>query len=478
MSNKPVEKDQKEKIVPTDNEVSQTDEAFIDERMKFVSNYPFYGILLLDLKAMATGPEIPIAAVNYRQLFLNAIDPARIPDEKDEKGNTKPKGVPFWSLSTHGRRTVLAHEILHLVFEHLSVPKNFNRDIANIAMDAVINRILDKDGAFKLDHLPPGVVTPLKSGSHMTGFSVGVAPNAQAFMIENYEQKDWLPIYWDIVKQLEKEGGQQGRSDIAKYVAERAGELTGSTPLAGDVDGGDGGDGGDGKGDKDGDPEFEQAKARFRQKVVAAAEEAKKQQGTLPSDVERMIGELLDGKVHWTTYLRRLIKNEVTRDDFSNKSNSRRAHLGGRGRPSVFPKVESEALGHVFLALDTSGSMSQKDVIEGLSEFASLRQTTPFALHFVSCDAQAYDVKFYDRHEEPDWHTMPIKGGGGTDFRPVFDMIAEKRKSTGIRPALLVYFTDTMGSFPEEAPDYPCIFVTNYKGARAPFGTLVSTVDD
>ena len=143
----------------------------------------------------------------------------------------------------------------------------------------------------------------------------------------------------------------------------------------------------------------------------------------------------------------------------------------------MFPKVESEAIGEVFLALDTSGSMSEKDIRDGLSEFASLRQTTPFKLHFVSCDAAAYEVTTYDRHEEPDWLAMPIHGGGGTDFRPVFTLIEDYRKEKGVRPALLVYFTDTMGSFPEEEPNYPVIWVCNYQNGHVPWGQLVSTVD-
>lgn len=470
-----------EKIVPTAEEHEQTNTAFVEERMRFVQSYPFYGILLLELNAFATGPEVPVAAVNYRQLFLHAVDPDRCPDEKDSKGNDIPKGCPFWSMTSQGRKTVLAHEILHLVFEHLSIPSDFNHDVANIAMDSVINRILEKDGAFNLGALPPGIVTPIRDHSGLSGFTVGTGPGMKTFKIPDYANKDWIPIYWEMMKQLEEEAGRQGRKNIAEAVSEMAKALGKSNPMQGDTKGDPNNPNGQGADtDGNGSADFEQQKARFRQKVVAAVEAAKAQ-GTVPAEVDRMVGELQEGKVHWTTYLRRLIKTEITRDDFTNRSNSRRSHLGslfdGKKRPAVYPKVESESLGHVFLAIDTSGSMSKKDVIEGLSEFASLRQTCQFPLHFVSCDAQAYDVKFYDKHEEPDWLSMPIKGGGGTDFRPVFEMIKGKVKELGIRPALLVYFTDTMGSFPEEEPSYPVIWVCNYKSGNVPWGTYISTVD-
>ncbi len=222
------------------------------------------------------------------------------------------------------------------------------------------------------------------------------------------------------------------------------------------------------------DAETEQAKAKWRQKVVSAVETAKAQ-GHCPAEVARYVDELESGKIHWTQHLRRLIKTEITRDDFSHKPNSRRAHIqfGGRKRPPTWPKVESESLGHVYLALDTSGSMSPKDIQEGLSEFASLRQTAPFILHFVSCDATAYESVVYDQYTEPDWSELPIFGGGGTDFKPVFDMV-EKDMKKGIKPCLLVYFTDGYGSFPAEAPPYPVIWVVNCNNDRFPFGKILN----
>ncbi len=48
-----------------------------------------------------------------------------------------------------------------------------------------------------------------------------------------------------------------------------------------------------------------------------------------------------------------------------------------------------------------------------------------------------------------------VHGGGGTDFRPVFEWVARQ----GQRPELLVYFTDAQGSFPQGEPDYPVIWL-------------------
>ncbi len=465
------EKLETESIQPNDEEVRLTTEAFIHARMKFIEENPFYGVLLLNVDPVATGGEVPIAAVNYKNLFLNAVD---------RKRSDNPVSFPFHELTKRGREVVLVHEISHLIFEHLSIPANFNRDICNIAMDAVINRIIDEDPKLSLDELPKGCVRPIRTYNGYTGFTIGEGPTQKQFNIEGFKDMDWIPIYWAIMEQLEKEckaaggkqsRGKQSREELAKSIQQAAKKLADKNPMNGDIKEPEEGEG-------EGTPEFEQAKAKFRSKVIEAYETAKSQ-GLAPAGMERYIDVLTTAKVKWTDYLRQLIRTEISKSDFSHKANSRRAHIGfgTKKRPPIFPKVESETLSNVWLALDTSGSMSQDDITQGLSEFASLRQTLPFPLHFVSCDAAVYEVQSYDSTEEPDWTTLSIDGGGGTDFRPVFDLIAQYQKEKGIRPALLVFFTDTFGSFPEKEPDYPVIWVCNYRGGQVPWGTLINTAD-
>ena len=52
---------------------------------------------------------------------------------------------------------------------------------------------------------------------------------------------------------------------------------------------------------------------------------------------------------------------------------------------------------------------------------------------------------------------MPEKivGGGGTDFRPVFEWVDRQ----GIQPELLLYFTDAEGEFPKEPPPFPVVWL-------------------
>ena len=56
--------------------------------------------------------------------------------------------------------------------------------------------------------------------------------------------------------------------------------------------------------------------------------------------------------------------------------------------------------------------------------------------------------------------TFAIRGGGGTDFRPVFTYVEELRARGELkRLGGLLYFTDGNGIYPKKKPDYPCAFL-------------------
>ena len=75
------------------------------------------------------------------------------------------------------------------------------------------------------------------------------------------------------------------------------------------------------------------------------------------------------------------------------------------------------------------------------------------------------EVQHIDEFEPGDIVELHPKGGGGTDFRCLFDWI-EKRE---IEPACLVVLTDLMGKFPQKEPTYPVLWVST-TDIIAPFG--------
>jgi predicted metal-dependent peptidase len=60
------------------------------------------------------------------------------------------------------------------------------------------------------------------------------------------------------------------------------------------------------------------------------------------------------------------------------------------------------------------------------------------------------------------------KGGGGTDFRPVFEWVEQNQ----LMPACLIYLTDLCCHSYPAPPDYPVLWVTESR-RTAPFGETV-----
>ena len=90
-------------------------------------------------------------------------------------------------------------------------------------------------------------------------------------------------------------------------------------------------------------------------------------------------------------------------------------------------------------------------------------------LKFLECEERLnvelahgqYD-NYFDSEEE--WkeymQKITIQGRGGTDFRPVFELIRKEQEKRELRNLkALIYFTDGDGIYPRQKPDYETAFV-------------------
>ena len=128
---------------------------------------------------------------------------------------------------------------------------------------------------------------------------------------------------------------------------------------------------------------------------------------------------------------------------------------------------EDKRVREFVIAIDTSGS-TIFDLVEKFinKTYNILMSTESFAkkvnIHIIQCD---YDIqhcaKITNRTEFESYiKNMKIYGGGGTDFRPVFDLVnkmVEEGEFTDLKG--LVYFTDGYGTFPTQKPPYKTAFV-------------------
>ena len=133
--------------------------------------------------------------------------------------------------------------------------------------------------------------------------------------------------------------------------------------------------------------------------------------------------------------------------------------------PQEFKEVQK--IQDFVIAIDTSMSCSGDLVKAFLSEtYGVLLETESFFkkvnIHVIQCDEKVQsDVKITCREELEDYMAnMEIRGGGGTDFRPVFAYVEQLREAGAFdRLKGLLYFTDGYGIFPARKPDYDVAFL-------------------
>lgn len=128
---------------------------------------------------------------------------------------------------------------------------------------------------------------------------------------------------------------------------------------------------------------------------------------------------------------------------------------------------EDRRISDLVIAIDTSASTKQEQVQKFLNETAALlRNRTTFfrqiRVHIVECDDRVQrDVTLHEPEEIEEYaENFQMRGGYGTDFRPVFEFIEELRKKREL-PEMkgMLYFTDGYGRYPEKQTDYDTAFV-------------------
>jgi predicted metal-dependent peptidase len=141
--------------------------------------------------------------------------------------------------------------------------------------------------------------------------------------------------------------------------------------------------------------------------------------------------------------------------------NRRHVHRG-----AYLPRMRSLRSKSPVLAVvvDTSGSIDALTLMLMAGQIEAIRRQTECRLYLIECDCAVRRATWIGPKEP-----MPtdLCGGGGTDFRPPFDHLSEER----IRPDVLIYLTDGLGSF-GAVPPYSVIWLMTTT-VTPPFGSTV-----
>ncbi len=172
--------------------------------------------------------------------------------------------------------------------------------------------------------------------------------------------------------------------------------------------------------------------------------------------------------IDWRALLRAWLTDRIKGDWTSYPFSKRHVHRG-----LFMPSASMAAPAQVVFAIDTSGSMSDEVLSEMVGELQAFRETFPCKLSVLQADAKVQSVTSYealDGMEVP--QRMSLLGRGGTDFRPVFEWVKSNAPD-----AVVMYVTDGQGTYPEVAPSNPVIWLLTHqdqKNRELPFGNSVS----
>jgi len=385
---------------------------------------PFFATLALFTRFIPS-QRIPIAATNGIDIFFN-------PDY-------------LQSLPTRQQDGLLLHEVLHAALLHV-----FRRGVRekltwNIAADIVVNGTIAQQKTFEL---PPNAIRD---------------PSLEHLSVEE--------IYELLLQQ--QHSHQLTNPDLLDNFGNADSEEETSIPNPQSIpqesltedDGNQASTANSQPSDKDSLAEAKKAELEVywqnaRQQAVLIAETT--QQGTLPAGMERELGALKQAQLDWRSYLwRYLVKTPTDFTGFDRRF---------IGRGMYLETLEGESV-KVYVAVDTSGSISPENLQMFLSEVQGILSAYPH----LEGELYYADAAIYGPYEiDPNTPLPQPEGGGGTSFIPFFQKIEDRWD--GISQGVCIYLTDGYGSFPEVSPSLPVLWVVTAGGlglGQFPFGEAV-----
>mgnify|MGYP005990339179 FL=1 len=336
---------------------------FVKARSRLILDNPFFGTLCLRLKVVEWEQET--GATDGVHLFYN------------------PKW--FEKLTDMERIGFLAHEVLHVVFLHITRRNERDATKWNVACDYAINNYLVAEGFI----LPKGGLVD--------------------------------PQYNDMTAEA-----------IYSMLPEQSSKLLDPGKCGGVMDH-PGTDGTSGK--------TSAIEAGLTVAIHQAAESAKAQ-GKLSGTMESVISDITDPKVDWKAVLARFLRAN-NKSDFTWVRPNRRFIARGM----YLPSLHNPCLEEIVVAVDTSGSISDDELTQFTTETSYiLHELAPERVQFLQCDAEVQNATEYTRESLP--LKVTYEGRGGTRFRPVIDYVNENYPNAAALVYLTDLESDDFGDKP------------------------------
>jgi predicted metal-dependent peptidase len=291
---------------------------------------------------------------------------------------------------------VVLHEAMHKAYRHLTTWRKLydaTPQLANAACDYVINLQL-KD----LDPHGRVMVMPQRDGKVI------------GLIDEKYRGMTTKEVYDALLEEHGEDGGG-GEEGFDEHDWGGAGELS--------------------------EEEQKELSKEVEQALRQGDMTQRKVKGNGAGGLGRELGDMLAPQVNWREQLREYVKSICSGKD---ASSWRRVNRRFIGNDIYMPTLVSERVGHLVVAVDTSGSIAGKELNEFLTEVKGIaEEVTPEKVDLLYWDSEVAGHETYDSGNVADIvsSTKP-KGGGGTSP----SCITAYLKEHSLKPECVVVLTD------------------------------------
>ena len=404
----------------TDTELAEMRKEVYDRiiiaRVGLLLRHPFFGNMATRLRIVAADEWCGTAAVDGKFMYFNTQF--------------------FNALTNKEIEFVIAHEILHCVFDHLGRRTWQGRELhallSNIAQDYIINNLLVRD-------------------------RIGANPSiVQCYQDFKYSKWTSEEVYDDLFEKVKKQG-----QDILDKLGELLDEHL-------ELDGDEGEEGNDGKPGagrpKYSKDELEQIRNDVKDGMMQAAQSAGA--GNTPAEVQRLIKDLTEPKMNWRELIRQEIKSIISHD-YTFINPNRKSQMTG----AILPGMNVLDTIDVVMSMDMSGSIGDIQAKDMISEVKGvMEEFTGYKIKLWCFDTKVYNEQDFSSDGAEDLLDYEVMGGGGTDFMANWTYM----KQHDIQPKKFIMFTD---GYPWDSwgdPDYcDTLFIIHDhadKNLEAPFG--------
>lgn len=268
----------------------------------------------------------------------------------------------FQELTPDARVGLILHELGHIVFAHMVRKDGRDGDKWNIACDYAINNHLDN---LKFELPPKGYID--HAFDDMT---------SEEIYDKLPDDLKLSPDWQDLESPSSGEGAGAGDSEESVSITHQ----------------------------------------QIMDKVNRAAQVAEMTggAGSIPNAVKRALQEFLYPKLPWETLLQNYMF-EFVKDDYSWKKRNRRYG------DIYMPALHSQAIGKISVYIDCSGSVTDKEIQQYLSEIQCIKNMlNPKELELISFDTQIHEITTINNYQPL---TFDLVGCGGTNLTEVAQRI-------------------------------------------------------